>query len=83
MTHKQMLKKLGLTEDEHRDLVTKFAAFHSSLNENQRRVVRHSMPTAEQAAKSFGRGVTAEHIERLSTEAFSANVVGSFMPGGR
>jgi hypothetical protein len=63
MTHKEMLKKMGLTADEHRDLMIKFAAFHNSLNPNQRKVMEQCMPTLEDAAKTFGPDVTTQQIE--------------------
>ena len=66
MTHDDMLKKMGLTHDEHKDLLSKFSAFHGSLNDNQKKVMARSMPTLEQAAKSFGPGVTPQHLEAFA-----------------
>lgn len=65
MTHDDMIAKMGLSTEEHRDLMIKFAAFHNSLNANQQRVMERSMPTLEQAAQSFGPGVTTQHIQSL------------------
>ena len=69
MTHEEMLKKMGLTKEEHKDLLTKFTAFHNSLNANQQKVIARSMPSAKDAAKSFGPGVTAEHLHSLTASA--------------
>ena len=81
MNRKEMLQRLGLSEQEHTDLLAKFAVFHNSLNENQKRVVRNSMPTTKQASKSFGPGVTSQHIQSFNSEASAAVGLFSFTPG--
>lgn len=75
MTHPEMLKQLGLSHDEHKELVSKFSDFYSSLNERQKTVIRRTMPSAEQAAKSFGSGTTVEHVQSLSIDAGGGSVL--------
>jgi hypothetical protein len=74
MTHPEMLKKLGLSAEEHKELMSKFSTFYSSLSESQKTVVRHTMPSAEQAAKSFGPGVTVEHVQSLYCEVEAGGI---------
>ncbi len=70
MTHDEMLKQLGLSREEHKQLISRFSDFYSTLNESQKTVIRRTMPTAEQAARSFGPGTTVEHVQSLcATEA--------------
>ena len=54
MDEQTILKQLNLSEEDFKDLVTKHQAFVSSLNPAQLAVVKASMPSAEDAAKTFG-----------------------------
>lgn len=72
-TREELLRRLGLTDKELRDFLSKFMAFYRSLNEPQKRVIERTLPTLEQAARSFGPDVTVQDIEAL---------VGSEVPGG-
>jgi hypothetical protein len=65
MTRNEMLERSGLTEDEFHDLVHKFGRFYHSLNEAQRDAIDRSLPTAAEAAATFGADVTAEHLGKL------------------
>ena len=62
MTQKQLLKLLGLTSEEFRDLLQKFADFQKSLNPAQRDAVERSMPTIAQARRSLGGDLTPEQL---------------------
>jgi hypothetical protein len=77
MTHEEMLKRMGLTHEELKDLLLKLAQLHVSLNEHQRAVLDRSLPTASKAAKTFGADVTAADLERF----LSAEVYGGFATG--
>lgn len=72
MTRHEMLKKMDLTHEEHTDLMTKFEAFHSSLNANQQRVVTRSVLTLEQARTTFGPNATVEDVANLVGPTFAA-----------
>jgi hypothetical protein len=69
MTREEMLKQMGLTHEELKDLLHKLRQLHASLNEHQRAVLTRSLPTPSRAAKTFGADVTAEDLEKfLRTE---------------
>lgn len=72
MTRHEMLKKMGLTHDEHVDLMGKFEAFHASLNQNQQKVVTRSLMTLEQARMTFGPSATVQDVANLVGPVFTA-----------
>lgn len=72
MTRHEMLKKMDLSHEDHVDLMAKFEAFHSSLNQNQQRVVTRSMMTLEQARTTFGPNATVEDVANLVGPVFAA-----------
>jgi hypothetical protein len=65
MTRQEMLKQLGITNSDLKDLLQKFEKFHDSLNDPQREVIARSLPTTAAAAKRFGSNVTAKDLEDL------------------
>jgi len=65
MSHEEMLKKLGLTEAQHRDLMTKLLHFCRSLDDSQKKVVKDNLPTLEEAARSFGPDVSVEDFKKF------------------
>jgi hypothetical protein len=65
MDRKEMLKRMGLSEPELKDLLAHFRHFYSHLNERQKKVVRRSLPSLEQAAKTFGPGVSPDQMQEL------------------
>ena len=65
VTNDDLLKKLGLTDAELRDLQAKHHQFVSGLTASQKKSVAQSLPTAEEAAKTLGPGVTPSHLERF------------------
>jgi hypothetical protein len=65
MTRQEMLDRIGLTDEEFKDLVHKFQAFHNSLNQPQRAAVKRTIPSAAAAAATFGSDVTPEHLGQL------------------
>lgn len=66
MDKQEMLGKLGLSEDEYKKLLTKFATFFNSLEDNQKRVINNWLPHLDEIAKSFGPDVTVEQLKKLS-----------------
>lgn len=74
MTREDMLKQLGLTHEEFKDLLLKLAVLRLSLNESQRAVLDRSLPSPSSAATTFGDDVTAGHLQEL----FGAEVQGGF-----
>jgi|HubBroStandDraft_1064217.scaffolds.fasta_scaffold03595_6 hypothetical protein len=66
MTKEEMLRKSGLTEEEFRELVSKFRSFLNQLNPAQRAAVDRWLPSAARVAASFG--------PALSVEEFTANL---------
>lgn len=73
MTRPEMLKKMNLSHEEHVDLMTKFEAFHASLNQNQQKVVTRSLITLEQARTTFGPGATVNDVANLVGSTFAAS----------
>jgi len=72
MTREEMLKRMGLTHEELKDFLLKLAQLRASLNDRQRAVLDHSLPTHSAAAKTFGADVTAGDLEKhLSDELHS------------
>lgn len=65
MNRDEMLRKLGLTDAQYRDLMGKLLTFCQSLDDSQKRVVRHNLPNLEEAARSFGPDVSVEDFKRF------------------
>jgi hypothetical protein len=74
MTREEMLKKMGLTHEELKDLLQKLAQLRASLTDHQRAVFDHSLPTHSAAAKTFGADVNAGDLQKL----LGAEVQGGF-----
>jgi hypothetical protein len=80
-----MLKKLGLTIEEFRDLIQKLDTLNKSLNPAQRAVIERSFPTAAAAATTFGQDVTAAQLQSLlatdpTNEPFASGKVAFVAP---
>ncbi len=60
-----MLKQLGVSQQQFKDLLQKFQNFHNSLDEQQRKVVQSSMPNLKQAAAAFGPDVKEDDLHQL------------------
>ena len=54
MDRKELLKSLGLTEEELQDFLDKFAEFQRKLNPAQLKVLVRSLPNIDEARKHFG-----------------------------
>jgi hypothetical protein len=65
MNHDEMLKELGMSHAELRDLLAKFDDFLKSLTEAQQNAVRRSLPTHSEAIKAFGPGLKADDLLQL------------------
>ena len=64
MTKEEMLKKSGLSEEQFKQLVSKFKDFLAKLDENQRAAVIRWLPSLERVAASFGPALTAERLAK-------------------
>jgi hypothetical protein len=69
MTHKQMLKKLGVSQDELTDLLTKISTLQKKLTPNQLTLFQGSLPTLEDAATAFGPTVDAVKVQNFFNKA--------------
>ena len=65
MNDNEMLKALGLSASQLKDLLQKFRDFVKSLDEAQRHVVTRSLPTLAEAVKAFGGHATEADLLRL------------------
>lgn len=85
MTRDEMLRRLGLTELELEDLLDKYRQFHKSLSDRQRVVMTRSLPSVEEAIRSFGPDVTVDDMQILldpnSTGAMFSMYVAVVAPG--
>jgi hypothetical protein len=86
MTREEMLKRMRLTEEELHHLLKAFRKFYTSLNQRQQAVVKRSLPSLDQAAKSFGPDVKPPDIVRLfdtdnSGGSFNSEI-GELQPNG-
>jgi len=62
MNRREMLAKMHISDEELKDLMKKFGAFFRSLSKDQQGVMRRSMLTLEQTAKTFGDDVTPREL---------------------
>lgn len=65
MTQAELLKELGLTAEEFRDLQRKFDAFFSSLNKPQQAVIKQSLPTVAQSLAALRPDVSERELEEF------------------
>jgi len=73
MTHEEMLKKLGLTDQQFRDLLKKHSDFLNSLDPAQQAVIKRSTPTLAHAAASFGPGASETDVSDMLKRATPPN----------
>lgn len=81
MTHREMIAKLGLTEAQYRDLMANFLTFCRTLDDAQKRVVRHNMPKLEEAARSLGPDVSVEDFQKFCGPEIGACGLGCWGEG--
>ena len=67
MNRADMLAALGLSDYEFTDMLQKFNNFMASLEANQQKVIQASIPSAAQAAASFGPSVSPADVQNLVT----------------
>ena len=65
MSHEEMLRHLGLTDQELKDLLQKFNRFYGELNKDQQATVTRSLPALDEAARTFGPDVNAPDLDTL------------------
>jgi hypothetical protein len=71
LTREQMLKKIGLKDEDFRDYLKKHTEFLNSLNVSQKKFHFKNRPKkkVKEIAKSLGPNCTSEHIMLLFEEA--------------
>lgn len=71
VTREQMLKRMGIKDEDLRDYLRKHNSFVQSLNTSQRKFHHRNTPkkSVSEVAKSLGPDVTSEHIKKLFKEA--------------
>jgi hypothetical protein len=62
MESQAIVKQMGLSEDELRDLLNRFALLFKDLNEAQRRVFSLTLPSLHEALNSFVGDITEEQL---------------------
>lgn len=65
MNQEDMLKQLGVSAGQLQDLFRKFESFFTSLDPQQQRVVKASMPDLEEAVAAFGPAVNQADLLSL------------------
>jgi carboxylesterase type B len=65
MTREELLKALGVTDEQLRDFLRKYRHFLGTLDEPQRKMMIRSTPTLETAQKFFTDEVLLEDLLRL------------------
>jgi hypothetical protein len=83
MTREQLLKELGLSSRELRDLMKRFGDFVASLKKNQQAVVKRSLPTLSEATALSKSDVKPEELQRLFEEDQPQGAVFAFHFLGR
>jgi len=61
----QILNKIGLSDEDTRDLIRKHQAYLDSLNPAQRTVVAKAMPSWDEAASAVGPDCTADDLSKF------------------
>jgi hypothetical protein len=71
VTREQMLKRMGIKDDDFRDYLRKHTKFLKSLNASQKRFHHKNTPKkkVDEVAQSLGPNVTPEHVKSLFKEA--------------
>jgi hypothetical protein len=67
MNRADMLAALGLSDYEFTDMLQKFNNFMASLDANQQKIIQASIPSATQAAASFGPNISPTDVQNLVT----------------
>lgn len=80
MNREDMLKQLGVSQQQFQDLLQKFEAFFSSLDAQQQQVVKTSMPTVEEAVAAFGAEVKESHLLDLFQADAQRPPLACFLP---
>ena len=71
VTHEQMLKKMGIKDEDFKDYLKKHTKFLNSLNASQKKFHHRNTPKkkVDEVAKSLGPNVTQDHVKSLFKEA--------------
>jgi hypothetical protein len=65
MTQEELLKALGLSAAEFRDLQDKFDRFFRSLNKPQQAVIKRSLPTIAESLAALKPDITEGELEKF------------------
>ena len=83
MDRQRLLKKLGLTEQELTDLITKRRHFLKSLTPAQRRVFEASLPKTNTVIKTFGADCSEQDLlELCGQEEVAPRILAFCVPEG-
>src|ERR1700759_3731921 len=61
----ELLKQLGLSQDDFNNLLRKFRVFYGSLADSEVKVVNRLLPTFQHAAALFGGKIDRDELRRL------------------
>jgi hypothetical protein len=80
MTRDEMLRRMGLKDGkELDDLLEAYRNFHKGLSPGQQGVLSRSLPSIEDAAKSFGPDVTPKDLQDLFDPTSSGAMFSMFV----
>lgn len=83
MDRQKLLKKLGLTQHDLDDLITKRRHFLKSLNPAQRRVLEASLPKTTTVIKTFGADCSEQDLlELFGQEEVAPRMLALCVPEG-
>ncbi len=68
MNDRELLSKIGLSDEELRDLLEKLQAFIATLNPQQKRVLEKSLVSSREAAESLKEDVSPKQLEKFIRE---------------
>jgi|HubBroStandDraft_1064217.scaffolds.fasta_scaffold75485_2 hypothetical protein len=80
MTRSEMLKHLGLTDEEFQNLLLKFRVFYASLTASERAVVNRLIPKFKHVAGLFGGDVSRDDMKKFLAPETPPSPVGAAPP---
>jgi hypothetical protein len=80
MNQADMLKQLGVSQQQLQELLQKFQTFFNSLDSQQQQVVKTSLPSVSQAVAAFGPDATEADLLALFQADTQHPPVALFLP---
>ena len=80
MNREDMLAKLGVSHEQLQDLFRKFEAFFNSLDQQQQRVVKSSLPSVDEAVQAFGAEASQDDLLNLFKADAQRAPLACFLP---